>query len=85
MVEFRIDTSPDGNQTIIRVSGRMSGTTVDQVREVCDRIEGEAVLELTNLVSADDDGIDLIRALEEANVEVSGATPYIRYLLDGAK
>jgi len=85
MVEFRIDTSTDGSRTIVRVSGRMVGTTVEQVREICDRVEGEAVLELTNLVSADDDGIDLIRALEEASVEVRGVTPYIRYLLNDTK
>ena len=84
-MEFRIDMNIDGNRTTVRVSGRMAGTTVDQVREVCDRIEGETVLELTHLVSADDDGIDLIRVLEEASVEVIGATPYIRYLLDAVK
>ena len=85
IVEIRIDTSSDGNRTIVRVSGRMAGTAVKQVREVYDRIEGETVLELTYLVAADADGIDLIRELEEASVEVSGATPYIRYLLDEAK
>lgn len=82
IVEIRIDTSKEGNRTVVRVSGRMAGTTVEQVREECDRIEGEIVLDLTHLVSADTDGIDLIRELEAASVEVSGATPYIRYLLD---
>jgi len=57
---------------------------VEQVREVCDRIDEETVLELTHLVSVDDDGIDLIRALREAGAEVRGTTPYIRYLLDDA-
>lgn len=81
-MEIRIDTSKEGNRTVVRISGRMAGTTVDQVREECDRIGGEMVLELSHLVSADDDGINLIRELEAASVEVSGASPYIRYLLD---
>jgi len=82
IVEIRIDTSTDGQRTIVWISGRMAGAMVEQVREVCDRIEGEKVLQLTHLVSIDDDGIDLIRALGEAGVEACGATPYIRYLLD---
>jgi hypothetical protein len=83
-MDIRIDTNRDGQRTVIIIAGRLEGPAVEKVREVCGQIEGETLLDLSNILSADPIAIDLIRELCESGAEVRGGSPYIRYLLDEA-
>jgi hypothetical protein len=83
-MDIRIDTSTDGQRTVVLIAGRLEGRAVEQVREVCDQIDGEMLLDLSNILSADPSAVNLIRELCESGAEVRGGSPYIRYLLDEA-
>jgi hypothetical protein len=83
-MDIRIDTNTDGQRTVVLIAGRMEGPAVVQVREACAEIEGEMLLDLSNILSADPGAIDLIRELCESGAEVRGGSPYIRFLLDDA-
>ena len=83
IMEIRIDITSEGPETIVRVAGRLSGVMVAQFREACDSIEGAFVVDLSNLLFADDAGIDTISAIVDKGAEVRGVSPFIQLLLDG--
>ena len=84
IVAIRIDITSEGPETVVRIAGRLSGVVVAQLKKACDPIEGAFVLDLSNLLFADDAGIDVIRTLDEKGAEVRGASPFVQLLLDDA-
>ena len=83
-MEIRIDITSEGPETVIHIAGRLSVTSVAQLKKVCDPIEGAFVIDLSNLLFADDAGIDTIRTIDKKGAKVRGASPFIQILLDDA-
>ena len=81
---IRIDITSEGPETVIHVAGRLSGTSVAQLKKACDPIEGAFVIDLSNLLFADDAGTDTILTLCEKGAKVRGASPFVQLLLDDA-
>jgi anti-anti-sigma regulatory factor len=84
-MEIRIDITSEGPETVVYVIGRLSGAAVAELRKACDPIKGVYLLDLSNLLLADDAGIDVIRKLCEKGTEVRGASPFIQLLLDNGR
>jgi hypothetical protein len=82
IVDIRIDITSEGLQTVVRISGRLSEATVAELEKACGPMNGATVLDLSNLVSADNAGVYAIRALVENGAEIRGASPFIQLLLD---
>ena len=82
MVEIRIDITSEGPEQVVRVAGRLTGSAVEQLREVCAPIGGALVLDLSSLTFADDAGIEAVRATAEKGAKIRGASPFIQLLLD---
>ena len=82
IMEIRIDITSEGPETVVCIAGRLSGVSVAQLRKACDPIEGALVLDLSNLLFADDAGIDVIRTIDEKGAEVRGASPFVQLLLE---
>ena len=78
----RIDTTSERSKTIVSVSGRLEGSGVRELMRACQLIEGEFVLDLTGVRSADPKGIDAIRKLAYGSARLRGASPFIRLLLE---
>ena len=81
-MEIRIDITSEGSKTIVFIAGRLSGVSVAQLNKACDPIKGAFVLDLSNLLFADDAGIDVIRAIVDKGAQVRGASPFIQLLFD---
>jgi anti-anti-sigma regulatory factor len=84
-MEIRIDITSEGPETVVNIIGRLSGAAVAELRKACDPIEGVFLMDLSNLLLADDAGIDVIRKLCEKGAEVRGASPFIQLLLDNGR
>ena len=84
MVEIRIDITSEGLETVIRIAGRLSNSAVPQLKKACYPIEDPFVMDLSNLLFADDEGIHAIRALADKGAQIHGASPFVRLLLDAA-
>ena len=82
IMEIRIDITSEGSKTVVFIAGRLSGVSVAQLRKACDPIEGAFVVDLSNLLFADDAGIDAIRTIVEMGAEVREASPFVQLLLD---
>ena len=83
-MNIRIDFISDGSETVVRISGRLDSTAVAQLKEACDPIEDPFVIDLSNLLFADDKGINAIRVLADKGAPVQGASPFVQMLLDDA-
>ena len=78
----RIETTSDGAKAIVSVAGRLVSAEVPEFLRACRSDQGELVLDLTALLSADTAGTEAIRELTRAGAEVRGASPFIQLLLD---
>jgi len=78
----RIDTTSENSKTIVSVAGRLAGSGVHELLRTCHSTEGEFVLDVTGLRSADPEGIETIRNLVHEGRKLRGVSPFIRLLLD---
>ena len=69
--------------TVVVVEGRLTAAEVESLNEACRSIGDGLRLELSGLRWADDAAIEELRRLSEAGVELSGASLFIRQLLNG--
>ena len=80
-MECRIEAKSDGVRTVLTISGRLSAAAVEELGRVRRAIEGAITVDLSSLVSADDDGIEAIRALSLAGDQIRSASPFVQLLL----
>ena len=83
VMDIRIDIETEGPVDVVCVSGRLVVSSIQQLTGVCEPMEGNFMLDLSELVFADDAGIDIIRSLREKGAEISGASSFIKLLIDG--
>lgn len=81
-MKIRIDIEFEESKTVVYIAGRLTGPSIEQLRKACDPIEGAYVLDLSNLMFADSEGINAIREICDNGAEIRGASPFIRLLLD---
>ena len=80
-MDYRIDFIANKSKTVIHIVGRLSGTAIEQLKKVCDPIEMPFVIDLSNLLFADDKGINTIRRIADKGAQVRGASPFVQLLL----
>ena len=82
-MDIRIDIETRGTVDIVHVSGRLNVFSIKQLTDVCEPMEDNFELELSNLVFADSTAIEVIQSLREKGASVSGASLFIKFLIDG--
>ena len=78
----RIETSAGEKKPTVSVAGRLEGLGVGELVRTCRSIEGELVLDLSGLRSADAEGLEAIQKLVQGGARLRGASPFIRLLLE---
>jgi len=82
-MDIRIDIETRGAVDIVHVSGRLVMSTIKQLTDVCEPMEGNFVLDLSQLMFVDNEAVEVIRSLRKKGVEVRGASTFIELLIDG--
>jgi anti-anti-sigma regulatory factor len=82
-MEIRIDIESEGPDVVLHVAGRLTGPAITQLADVCEPMEGHYVLDLSNLMFADDAGAEIIRTLREGGAGIRGASSFIKLLING--
>jgi anti-anti-sigma regulatory factor len=82
-MEIRIDIETEGPDVVLHVAGRLAGDAITQLTDVCEPMEGHYVLELSNLMFADDAGAEAIRTIRERGADIRGASSFIKLLING--
>jgi anti-anti-sigma regulatory factor len=78
---LRIDMITKGSTTVVKIAGDLQGQGVRELEQTCSGVCGGLVLDLSNLTSADVQGIDMIHRLRDGGARVRNASPWIRMLL----
>ena len=81
---IRIDQIFDGSKTVVCVPGRLSSPAAAQLKKTCDPIKTPFVIDLSNLLFADDKGINAIQTIANRGAQIYGASPFIQLLLENA-
>ena len=84
-MDIRIDLIKKGPETVVGIAGRLAGNAVAELENACDQIQGSFVIDLSNLLFTDDEGINAIRTLADRGVWIHGASPFIQLLLDNGQ
>jgi hypothetical protein len=81
-MKIRIDIESEGPDVVLHVAGRLTGPAIKQLADVGESLETQYVLDLSNLMFADDAGAEVIRALCEGGAEIRGASTFIKLLIN---
>ena len=75
------------SRAVLVVEGQLIGPWVEELRRTTEDVlaQGDAVLELHSLRFADHEGIELLRRLRKAGLEVVGASTFLSALIEGGK
>ena len=85
MVSIRIDIiTSDGPEDVVRVSGRLTEAGIIHLETVCCSSKKDCVLDLSDLVFADEAGIKAIQELKRNGTAYRGASPFIEMLLENS-
>jgi hypothetical protein len=80
-MECRIELTSEAPRAVVTITGRLAGEAIEQLRGLRRSIEGAATLDLAGLVSADDEGVEAIRAMSLKGYEIRNASPFVQLLL----
>jgi hypothetical protein len=78
---IRITKSVQEHQIVLKVDGWLKADDVEELSRACQSVQQAMALDLSELQSADHDGVRTLRELVSLGVEVHGASPYIELLL----
>jgi anti-anti-sigma regulatory factor len=79
---IRITKISEAHQIVLHVDGYLSIVNVDELAREYESSQAALVLDLSNLLSADSEGVKCLRELMSFGAEVRGASPYIDLLLE---
>ncbi len=75
----------ENDVTLVTIAGRLAAANVRELHDLCECFEGTLVLDLSDLVSADAQGLEALRELEDRGAELRNVSPFIRLLKDGKR
>lgn len=80
-MELRLSVTEGGGSTTIHVDGRLTASGVGELERLVRGLEGLVVIDLSNLLSADDAGVAELRSLAGRGAHLIGVSPYVSLLL----
>lgn len=80
-MSVRIENISTAVETVLKVAGRLQSEDVGELTRVHRSMPRIAALDLSELQSADEEGLEALRGLIAAGAEIRRASPYIEILL----
>ena len=80
-VMIRINAIGTESEPVVQIAGKLEARHLGEVAKECDRRGEGLVLDLSELLSADDDSLCWLRSRIERGDRIVGTTPYIQLLL----
>ena len=84
-MSIRITRTSDACGTVLQVDGELCSENVAELTKEHRSVEGLAILDLSNLSSADPAGVEVLLELVSLGTQIRGASPYIELLLKGSR
>ena len=81
-MSVRIDHIRTGTINVVHIAGHLSGAAVTHFTDTCDLIQGPLAIDLSELLFADDEGINAIKAVVETGATLLDVSPFVTLLLE---
>jgi anti-anti-sigma regulatory factor len=82
----RITTAVEDCATRISVAGRLTARDVSELEKACASTQGPLILDVSDLLFADEAGVDeLLHLATATGVQLLGISPYVELLLQGSQ
>jgi hypothetical protein len=79
---LRVSLMPTANSVTLKLEGKLFGPWCQEVRRVCDQVQGGPIsLDLFDVTYADGAGIELIRALLAGGARIERCSSFVAELL----
>jgi hypothetical protein len=75
---LRIENYADGRKTVIRLTGRLQSTHLDELTTQIEGVQSRIALDLNGVVLVDVEVVRFLNGCEERGVEILQCRPYIR-------
>jgi len=82
-MSIRVSIRLESSGTVIKVDGRLRSGDVQELARAYQSVFGNLILDLSELQSADSQGLVLLRELIALTSDVRGVSPYLGLLLKG--
>jgi hypothetical protein len=82
---LRIDVVRAGDECVVALHGWLAGEEVAVFETSCASLELPVRIDLANLAGADNPGLTALHTQRRRGARITGASPYIELLLDGAR
>jgi anti-anti-sigma regulatory factor len=79
-----ITTAVEGRTTRVSVAGRLTARDISELEKACSTVQGPLLLDLSDLLYADEAGVGELRHLAAKDAQLLGTSPYIDLLLHGS-
>ena len=79
-MELRLTATERDGSTIVHVDGRLAAGGVGELERLVRAVDGPVMIDLSNLLSADDAGVAALRTLAGQGARLVGASPYVALL-----
>jgi ABC-type transporter Mla MlaB component len=80
-MSIRVTCSSEAGQTVLRIAGQLKAEAVAELARHCEAAARPDVIDLSDLQTADPEGVRLLLDLFLMGAEIRGASPYIELLL----
>ena len=80
-MSMRITKTVDSDTTVLHVAGGLTSEDAGVLSKEFQEVDGPVALELSELKSADSDGVAVLQEIASLGAELRGASPYIELLL----
>ena len=81
-MSVRINRTTDAARTILQISGRLESEVVPLLEQESRSVQGMLTLDLSQLISADEAGIKMLRELVSRGAKLEGASHFVQTLMD---
>jgi anti-anti-sigma regulatory factor len=82
IVRLRVHTIQEGSITVVHIDGELAGEGVQEVERLVRSVAGQKAVDLTHLMHADSDGLEVIHTLQRAGAELRGVNAMVKFLLE---
>jgi ABC-type transporter Mla MlaB component len=80
-MSIRATITSDARQTVLRIDGRLRSEDISELAGQYGGAGSPHVIDLSDLQSADSDGVRLLQDFVSRGAQIRGASPYIQLLL----
>jgi anti-anti-sigma regulatory factor len=82
VVQMRADLEWRNGRGLVRLAGRLDAAHVTELVQLCREQGQPPTLDLSDLLSADEAGLEMLETLRAGGVLLVGASPYLKLQLD---